>query len=69
MVKKIKFGFNRVACRRKFNHECCTYTVQRIQVLANAIYETHRAKKYASVDVAVEKWWYPVGVEDRSVVG
>ena len=68
MVMKIKSGVNRVVCRRKFNHECLTFSVQRIQVLANAIYEAHRAKKYASVDVAVEKWWYPVGVEDRSVV-
>ena len=56
MVKKMKSGVNRVACSRKFNHECQTYTVQRIWGLANAINEAHRAKKYVSVEVVVERW-------------
>jgi len=58
MVKNMKLKplVSGVASWWKFQHDCQALTGQRIQALANAIYKPSRAKKYADVAVAIERW-------------
>jgi len=58
MVKNMKLKplVSGVASWWKFQHDCQALTGQRIQALANAIYKPSRAKKYADVAAAIERW-------------
>ena len=53
---KLKPRVNGVASWWKFQHDCQALTCQRIQALADAIYKPSRAKKYADVAAAIERW-------------
>ena len=58
MVKNMKSKplVSGVASWWKFQHDCQALTGQRIQALANTIYKPSRAKKYADVAAAIERW-------------
>ena len=58
MVKNMKLKplVSGVASWWKFQHDCQALTGQRIQALASAIYKPSRAKKYADVAAAIERW-------------